>query len=198
MGDSRKLNFSAHKQKEPDAYRELFYQYHGRMVLFALKFTGDLQVSQDIVQDAFLKLWEISPLLNSFKVPRAYLFQSIKNSCLNHIRHIKIRHSVEGQLASQMAEAEKSLFLSPDDPLQSLLEQDVQYKIDEIIQLMPEKCREVFLMSRNDMLKNREIAEKMGISLKMVEKHISKAMLTLRTNLSEYLSVLLLILLQKN
>jgi len=88
MGDIRKFNFSAHKQIGPDAYRELFYQYHSRMVLFAHKFTGDLQVSQDIVQDAFLKLWEISPSLTAFEVPHAYLFQSIKNSCLNHIRHI--------------------------------------------------------------------------------------------------------------
>lgn len=198
MNDSRKLNFSAHKQTGPDAYRELFYQYHGRMVLFAHKFTCDLQVSQDIVQDAFLKLWEISPSLNAFEVPRAYLFQSIKNSCLNHIRHIKIKHSVEGQLASHMAEAEKNLFLCPEDPLQSLLEHDVQRKIDEIIKLMPEKCREVFLMSRNEMLKNREIAEKMGISVKMVEKQISKALLILRTNLSDYLSLLLFFLLQKN
>ena len=198
MDDSRKINFSADKQKGPDAYRELFYQYHGRMVLFAHKFTGDLQVSQDIVQDAFLKLWEKSPSLASFEVPRAYLFQSIKNSCLNHIRHIKIMHSVEDTLASHLAEIEKKLFLCPDDPLQSLLEQDVKCKIDMIVQSMPEKCREVFLMSRNDMLKNREIAEKMGISVKMVEKHISKALLILRTNLSEYLSILLFILLQKN
>jgi len=168
------------------------------MVLFAYKFTGDLQVSQDIVQDAFLKLWEISPSLNAFEVPRAYLFQSIKNSCLNHIRHIKIRHSVEGKLTSHLMEAEKNLFLCSDDPLQSLLEQDIQRKIDEIVQLMPEKCQEVFLMSRNDMLKNREIAEKMGVSVKMVEKQISKALIILRTNLSDYLSILLFFLLQKN
>ncbi len=198
MGDNKKLIFSAHQQAGPDAYRDLFYQYHGRLVLFAHKFTGDLQVSQDIVQDAFLKLWEKSPSLASFEVPRAYLFQSVKNSCLNHIRHIKIRHIVEDKVVSHLAEAEKNLYLSQDDPLQSLLEQDVQRKIDEIVQSMPEKCREVFLLSRNEMLKNREIADRLGISVKMAEKQISKALLMLRSNLSEYFSVLLFLLLHKN
>ncbi len=198
MGDSRKLILSSHQQAGPDAYRDLFYQYHGRLVLFAHKFTGDLQVSQDIVQDAFLKLWEKSPSLASLDVPRAYLFQSVKNSCLNHIRHIKIRHSAEGQIVSQLLEAEKNHFLNQDDPLQSLLEQDVQRKIDEIIQSMPEKCREVFLLSRTEMLKNREIADRLGISVKMVEKQISKALMILRANLSEYFSLLLLLLLHKN
>jgi RNA polymerase sigma-70 factor (ECF subfamily) len=198
MGDSRKLSFSAHQQTGSDAYRDLFYQYHGRLVLFAHKFTGDLQVSQDIVQDAFLKLWKKSPSLASFEVPRAYLFQSVKNSCLNHIRHIKIRHLAESQIVSQLAEVEKELYLAQDDPLQSLLEQDVQRKIEEIVQSMPEKCREVFLLSRTEMLKNREIADQLGISVKMVEKQISKALLMLRTNLSEYFSVLLFLLLHKN
>jgi RNA polymerase sigma-70 factor, ECF subfamily len=194
MRESRKILFSVQKEKRFDAYHDLFYQYHGRLVLFAHKFTGDLQTSQDIVQDAFLKLWEKSPSLDSFEIPRAYLFQSVKNSCLNHIRHIRIMHSAEGKLVSQIMEAEKNLFLSPDDPLQSLLERDIQNKIDEIVQAMPEKCREVFLLSRYSMLKNKEIADKMGISVKMVEKQISKSLLILRRNLPEYFGVLLFLL----
>lgn len=198
MGDNRKILFSAGKQNSPDAYRDLFYQYHGRLVLFAHKFTGDLQISQDIVQEAFLNLWEKSPSLNTLETPKAYLYQSVKNSCLNHLRHNKIRHTVEGRLLRHMQESEKVSMPDAGDPLESLLEQDVQDKIDEIIRSMPEKCRQVFLLSRHERLKNKEIAERMGVSVKMVEKQISKALLILRLRLSEYFSLALLLLIQKN
>lgn len=197
MRGKRKIAVSSVKRDHPDQFRELFFAYHGRLVVFAHKFTGDLQVSQDIVQDAFLKLWEKSPALDSYALPRAYLFQSVKNSCLNHLRHIKIRSSVEGNLHSRLLNECIGTDPGSGDPLQSLLEQDVQEKIDAVIQSMPEKCKEVFLLSRNEMLKNREIAEKMDISVKMVEKHISRALLILRTNLSEYLSIGLFLLLNK-
>jgi len=190
--------FSAGKQNAPDAYRDLFFQYHGRLVLFAHKFTGDLQVSQDIVQDAFLKLWENSPSLDSYEMPKAYLFQSVKNSCLNYLRHIKTRHSAEAKLLNRFQEAEKASFLESGDPMQSLLEQDVHEKIDAIIASMPEKCRQVFLLSRHGGLKNKEIAEQMGVSVKMVEKQISKALLILRIQLAGYFSLMLALLLQKN
>ncbi|HPT32104.1 MAG TPA: RNA polymerase sigma-70 factor [Prolixibacteraceae bacterium] len=197
MGDSRKIGFTNRKQNDPDAYRDLFFQYHGRLVLFAQKFTGDLQVSQDIVQDAFLKLWENSPSLDSYEMPKAYLFQAVKNSCLNHLRHLKTRYSAEAKLLNRFSEAEKACFLESGDPMHSLLEQDVHEKMDAIIASMPEKCRQVFLLSRHDGLKNKEIAEQMGISVKMVEKQISKALLILRIQLAGYLGVMLLFLLQK-
>jgi len=197
MGDSRKILFPGRKQHHPDAYRDLFFQFHGRLVLFAQKFTGDLQVSQDIVQDAFLKLWENSPSLDSCEMPKAYLFQSVKNSCLNYLRHIKTRHSAEAKLLNRFLEAEKASFLESGDPMQSLLEQDVHEKIDTIIASMPEKCRQVFLLSRHEGLKNKEIAGQLGISVKMVEKQISKALLILRIQLAGYLGVMLLFLLQK-
>jgi RNA polymerase sigma-70 factor, ECF subfamily len=168
------------------------------LVLFAQKFTGDVQVSQDIVQDAFLKLWENSPSLESYEMPKAYLFQSVKNSCLNYIRHIKIRHSAEAKLINRFLEAEKASFLESGDPMQSLLELDVHEKIDDIIASMPEKCRQVFLLSRHEGLKNKEIADQMGVSVKMVEKQISKALLILRMHLSGYFSLALVFLLHKN
>jgi RNA polymerase sigma-70 factor (ECF subfamily) len=59
---------------------------------------------------------------------------------------------------------------------------------------MPEKCREVFKMSRKDFLKNKQIAKALGISEKMVEKHISKALMLLRSGISDYLSIFLLII----
>jgi RNA polymerase sigma-70 factor (ECF subfamily) len=184
------------KNKELKAYEEIFFRYHGRLVLFARKFTGDLTVAQDIVQDAFLTLWEKSESITILDSPKAYLFQAVRNKALNYNRHLQVRQSVREDLISKIATAEKMIYSDFNDPFYSLLEQEMEQKIEILIDSMPEKCREVFKMSRHDHLKNKEIADKMGVSVKMIEKYISKALQILRTELSDYISILLLILLK--
>ena len=184
------------KKKELKAYEEIFFRYHGRLVLFARKFTGDLTIAQDIVQDAFLTLWEKSETITINDSPKAYLFQAVKNKALNYNRHLQVKQSFRENLISKIAAAEKTICSDFNDPFYSLLEQEMEQKIELLIDSMPEKCREVFKMSRQDHLKNKEIADKMGISVKMVEKYISKALQILRTELSSYMGVLLLVLLK--
>jgi len=195
MTTNKPIALSKLKRKDIKAFEELFFKYHGRLVLFANKFTGDLQVSQDLVQDAFLKLWEKPEIISTIESPKAYLFQAVRNSCLNHCRHLNIKHSVEEELVAKINFLEKAASIDYYDPLHSLLELEIGDKIDEIVQSMPEKCRQVFKMSRRDFRKNKQIAKELGISVKMVEKHISKALALLRAGLSEYLAVLLLLLL---
>lgn len=194
MNENDAILISGLNRKNINAYRELFFKYHGRLVLFANKFTGDIQVSQDLVQDAFLKLWEKTKNETTIVSPKAYLFQAVKNSCLNHHRHVSVTHSFEEELTVKINSLEKSVYFENNDPLQSLLELEIEDKIEDITKAMPEKCRKVFKMSRKDFLKNKQIAKELGISEKMVEKHISKALLLLRSGISDYLRVFLLII----
>lgn len=180
-----------------NSFRELFFKYHGRLVLFANKFTGDTQVSKDLVQDVFIKLWEKSPTLSLIDSPKSYLFQAVKNSCLNYNRHLNLKRSVEDNILHKINMLETSVFSDFKDPLHSLLEIEIEEKVEAIIQLMPEKCRMVYMLSRHKYLKNVQIAGEMGITVKMVEKHISKALLLLRKGLAEFLTVLLILLLNK-
>lgn len=195
MTNNEPILFPKVKRKDIKTYKKLFFKFHGRLVLFANKFTGDLQVSQDLVQDAFLKLWEKQNREVTIVSPKAYLFQAVRNSCLNHQRHLKIKYSVEEELANKINSIEKSVYFENDDPLHSLLELELNEKIEETIKTMPEKCQTVYKMSRQDFLKNKQIANKLGISVKMVEKHISKALQILRSGLSDYMGILLIILL---
>lgn len=188
---------SSLKNKDIKAFRKLFFKFHGRLVLFANKFTGDLQVSQDLVQDAFMKLWEKYQANSDIDSPKAYLFQAVRNSCLNHHRHLKTKYTVEEKLASKINSVEKSNYFQKDDPLNSLLEMEMEEKIEALIQSMPEKCQQVYKLSRHYYLKNKEIASELGISVKMVEKHITKALMILRVGLSEYIGILLIILFGK-
>jgi len=197
VNDVKYISELVASNRQVDAFKEIFYRYHGRLVLFANRFTGDLQVSQDLVQDAFLKLWEKSESLSSVESPRAYLFTAVRNSCFNHLRHINIKKMTDEQLAQKIDNLEKSLYFEPGDPLKSLLETEFAEKMEEIVRLMPEKCQLIYRMSRQEYKKNSQIAEELGISVKMVEKHISKGLLILRKGLSEYLGAVLLIFFQR-
>ena len=180
-----------------NSFKELFFTYHGRLVLFANKFTYDKQAAQDLVQDTFLKLWEKTEDMSSIESPKAYLFQSVRNSCINYQRHLNIKKSAREELVSKLDSMEKSMYFDLDDPLHSLFEKEIEEKVDELVRSLPEKCRQVFTMSRQDYLKNKQIAEKLGISVKMVEKHISKALSILRAGLSEHTKIILFAIINK-
>lgn len=175
--------------REVKAFEVLFFKYHGRLVLFALKFTNDLPVAKDIVQDVFLSLWEKS---GEIKVsPKAYLFQAVKNNALNYLRHLKIDPGVQLEAEYKIAAAERMEYFTFNDPYHSLIELELEQKIENVINSLPKKCLIVYNLSRKEHLKNKEIAEKLGISLKAVEKHISKALSVLRHELSEFIGLLL-------
>jgi len=193
MGKDKEQILRELKNKEVKAYEELFFKYHGRLVLFALKFTGNLPAAKDVVQDTFLNLWEKVDNINLS--PKAYLFQSVKNNSLNYKRHLKIGASVKEELAFKINAVEKLAYFDFNNPYYSLLELEMEEKINVTVNSLPPKCLQVFNMSRKGHLKNKEIAEKLGVSVKAVEKHISKALSVLRLELSEYLGILLLILL---
>ena len=186
------------KKRELKIFEELFFNYHGRLVLFANKFIGDMQVSRDLVQDAFFILWEKADQLEIKQSPKAYLYQAVKNSCLNYNRHLSIKQSAEGKILQNIVELEKQVYQNTDSPYFSLLEMELEDKIAEVIEGMPDKCREIFKLSRFEYLKNREIAEKLGISVKAVEKHISKALVILRRDLADYVGILLTMFLTKS
>ena len=79
-----------------------------------------------------------------------------------------------------------------------LIEQELKAKIEQTIQGLPERCREVFIMSRIEGLKNKEIAEKLDINIKNVERHISRAMQSFRQNFSEELPIAIILLVLKS
>jgi RNA polymerase sigma-70 factor (ECF subfamily) len=170
------------------AFEELFFLYHGKLVVFANTFIGDLQTAKDIVQDVFLSYWEKAGRVRTS--PKAYLYQSVRNACLNHFRHQKIDLRVKESISHKISVQERSQYQYFDDPYHSLLELEIEDKIREVIQSLPEKCRLVFMLSRNAHMKNKEIADFLGISVKAVEKHLSRALCVLRHELLNLLGPL--------
>ncbi len=187
--DNEKL-ITALSNKDIKAFEEFFFKYHGRLVMFANKFTGDIQVAKDIVQDAFLIFWDKAGELTIASSPKAYLFQAVRNSCLNYQRHLGVRNTAMDEIGHSISNIEKQAYSNYNDPYFSLLELEMEQRIADVVNSMPDKCQQVFKLSRQQHLKNKEIAEKLNISVKMVEKHISKALHILRHELADYLAAI--------
>ena len=168
-------------------YHQLFYKYHGRLVLYANKFLNDIELSKDVVQDVFYQLWKNPELLlNDYSI-KSYLFTAVRNGALNNLRHLKVVYNAEKNKGADIFGMDYSTFSEDDDPLSNLLELELIEKVEDIIQNLPDKCREVFKLSRQEQLKNKEIAEKLGVSIKMVEKQMTKALKVIRKELAEYI-----------
>ncbi len=168
-------------------FEQLFREYFTPLCNFALGYVNDLDTAKEVVQEVFINLWNKKDSIKSDKSVKAYLYTSVRNRCLNYIRdHKKFRSYVLD------IEIENEELLVENN---SLTQAETQIKIQQAIDKLPEKCKEVFRLSRFDELKYKEIAEKLGISIKTVEVQISKALKILREELKELIISMLLILL---
>jgi len=170
--------FDRIKKSDEKAFEMLFHKYYGHLCLFATKIIKDDASAEEIVQDLFVKLWEKREQLSIETSLKNYLFRSVKNLCLNYIQHNKTK-IVHAQ--SVLSEMESNFSDDNNYP-----EIDLAFKIEESINSLPGKRREIFRLSRQEGLKYHEIAEKLNISIKTVETQMSLAIKTLRDKLRKY------------
>lgn len=170
------------------AFESLFKGLFPALCAFAQKYISDLDTSKEIVHDSFINLWNKRDEIDPNRSVKSYLYTSVQNKCLNHIRDNKKFHT------NLEVESLDFKFHNESD---KLVEQELEKKINDTIKMLPDKCQEVFLLNRFEELKYSEIADKLEISIKTVEAQMSKALKFLRENLVEYLTVLILFILLK-
>jgi len=156
-------------------FRELFADYYRPLSVFALKYTGDLETAKEIVQELFVHLYQSRKSLFVSSSLKSYLFQAVRNRCLNHIKQNQTRRK---HLDEYQAEQDHSV-----DMEASIRETELEHLIFNIVESLPPQCRNIFTLSRVKGLSNGEIADKLQISKRTVETQISNALKTLRTKL---------------
>ena len=169
-------------------FSEIYSKYYFKLIRFATDFVVYEEDAENIIQDVFLGLWEKRDSLAFIENMNAYIFKLVKNKCLDHLKH-KISQEKYVTNVQFVYEQEFSL------KLQSLENFDVdvasEEKMEKIIadaiDSLPGKCREIFLLSRYEGLKYREISEYLNLSVNTVETQMSIALKKLRQKLKSYL-----------
>jgi RNA polymerase sigma-70 factor (ECF subfamily) len=176
---------------DKDEFKDIFRMYFQPLCHLSRHYLEDDDEARGVVQEAFVKLWEIRSNLQTDSNLGNFLFTLVKNSCLNILkrRQIILKHH-EIIRAKELHYQYESLERVGPDFLEF---NELKDKIELAIKNLPEHCRVVFEMSRNEELKNREIAEKLGITQKTVEAHLTKALKILRKELKEYLPLVVIV-----
>lgn len=163
------------------AYERLFRDYYHPLTVFAAKYVSDLELAREIVQNLFVHLYENRSSLVISTSLESYLYQSVRNRCLNQIKQWKTRKE---HLEKYSANHDASESLED-----TIRENELEHTIFRIIDSLPSQRQRVFIMSRVNGLSNSEIAGKLNISKRTVETHISHVLRILRDKLGDLSSI---------
>jgi len=164
------------------AFETIFKTHHAHCLAFAAQYTGSRYEAEEVVQQVFLRLWEKRETIDIAGAVRSYLFAAIRNTAISNWRKETVRQEKE-QVAGDLHAAGGQV-QSPAWELERMYQR--------ALEVLPDRCREVFILSRQQQLKYAEIAEVMNISVKTVENQMGKALKIMHKELKEYLHVLLL------
>ncbi len=167
-------------------FEQYFKDYHLMLVLYALKFVDHEDEAYDMVQDAYLNLWRNFSNLSNQKAAKSYLFTSVRNNCLNHLS----KSSIRKKYAEETLKNKKDEIEFHKTAYSHLLDKEIQEKLTSAINKLPEKYQVPFRMSRFENLKNKEIADKLGLPLRTVETRIYRALTQIKEYLKDYLMLL--------
>ncbi len=193
MTDADKLVLIAFQQGDLKVFETVFKDNYASLVKAARRILIDVEPSEEVIQDLFVKLWEKrDSLVISTSLP-AYLHKAAVNHAINYWKFQKKTVRFQNYIGF---EVEQHQIVSADD---NMMHADLDKKVTNLIKSMPERRRMIFEMSRFEGMKNWQIAQNLNVSLKTVEYNMSQALDFLRKKLNDYLPLILsILLLSKN
>jgi RNA polymerase sigma-70 factor (ECF subfamily) len=160
-------------------------QHYEPLCNFVFGILKDYDASEDVIQELFVKFWEKRNVLPDDLSIKAYMYRAARNMALNHIKHFDIKKDFNIFNMASITDAEQSV----DNPAET---SELQKMIFQAVNELPTERKKIFLMSREEGLKYKEIAAELNISVKTVENQMGKALSTLRTELSDYLPAIII------
>ncbi|MCP4311823.1 MAG: RNA polymerase sigma-70 factor [Bacteroidetes bacterium] len=162
-----------------DAFEKLFFSFYPGLLRYAETLVRKSEIAEEIVQDVFYNVWKNRDSIRITQSWKSYLYRAVYNNSMMYLRKRRREFSLEESLFTEQ-EGD-----SP-DPFQELEYQEVSAIVSDILGVLPERTREIFLLNRQEGLKYREIAEQLSISVKTVEANMGKALKALRSSLEKY------------
>lgn len=166
-------------------YRQLFRKYYANLLFYAIRIVGE-EDAEDIVQEVFVELWRKKESVTVGEQIQAFLYRAVYTRALNVLKHRDIKNGYETVM--QEIYNKRAAFYRPDDNdvVKRIENRELRKDITDAIGELPEKCKLVFKLSYLHDMKNKDIAETLGISLRTVEAHMYKALKFLRNRLECY------------
>ena len=170
------------------AFRYLFEHYYPSLCLFAKRFIDDRETREDIVQEVFFRLWDKRKQITVTSSAQNYLLTSVRNLCLNYLRRQEVQQPFE-----------ESLFDQPEDEEGDRLIQlrELEKLLEQTLAMLPPEYRLAFELNRMEGKSLEEVAQRMGVSTRTVERYRDKGIALLQTELKEYLPLFLLLFAMK-
>lgn len=177
------------REGSSDAFERLFHQYGGKLYNFLLKLSsGDTYLAEEIVQRTFIKIWDTHAQINPDKSFISYLCTIAKNMLMNEYEHQVVEY-VYREYVSKYSSIKESI--TPENDLnRNLLEE----YIDRLTEQLPPARRKIFILSRKEMLSNKEIAKKLNITESTIQTQLSKALSFMKEHLARHYKEILLLI----
>ena len=160
--------FKRLKEGDPDAFELVFEKYHRKVYTFALRNFRNKEDAEEAVQDVFYNLWKDRRKLEDVKEPEAWIFSIVLNIIRKHFRKLATEKKYLNTVSGSLPENDSST-------LAEVEYRDLLEKTERIIENLPPRQRDIFLLSRKESMSNPEIAEKLGISVRTVDNQLSRA-----------------------
>jgi len=168
---------AAIKQRNRLVFEEFYKKYYKQLFAIAFRYTGQAQIAEEIVHDVFINIWSKAEGLNIHQSMKNYLFRSVVNSSINFLKKEKI--DAKKKLSYSKVQ-DDGIYEQEDDQ-----EEELFNRLEEALNLLPEKCRKVMYLSRYSRLKQKDIADQMNISIKTVKNHLTYGFQKIRIHIQQ-------------
>ena len=170
------------QENDHKSFERFFYLLNTRLIKFCELYVYKKEIAEEIVADVFVNFWSQRNKLREIKNMETYIFIAVKNRALNHIRKNSAIHlvSFDDAQADHIADG---------DPEAEIEKKELFFKLDQAIDTLPQQCKIIFQLVKEDGMKYKEVSEILNISHKTVQTQILRAMKKLSKEMSPYLSV---------
>lgn len=188
----RMNNIRSIESFEITQFEKLYKTYYKKALHYAFRYIGDIETSKGIVQESYINLWEKRKSIDYTNNPEYYILTIVRNKALNYLRDKSRRLKKSGEPAN--IDDNINLIALSYSNFDNISYLEIQHIVKDTVDKLPPKIKSTFLMSRDKKMTNKEIAEKLNISIKAIEYRIGKAISKLKINLADYLNAIFVIL----
>ena len=168
-------------RSDQQAFTELFRHFYDRLFHFCLQYVHVPEAAEEIVSDAFVRIWNRRRELQSIRNLEVYLFIAVKNLSLNYLEQYSSLRIVE------LSDHSSAVLVNTIDPERQLEWKEVMGKLDEVVSRLPDQCRRIFRLVKEEGFRAKEVPAILGISPRTVETQLARAMRRLHQSVGQYL-----------